>query len=141
MPQQCNKLGGNQAVKLIPKSPPGRPNRKLLAHLDEIKRLRTEGYSVAVIHQTLIEAGIQVGLSTVFLEVSKLKGPVPHPAPAVTGSVLPTSTTALPSTGDPIPPPETVQPVKKNALQNVDVDAFFDNPLNRNPLLKRLWKL
>jgi hypothetical protein len=53
----------------------------------------------------------------------------------------PTSTTALPSTGDPIPPPETVQPVKKNALKNVDVDAFFDNPLNRNPLLKRLWKL
>ena len=77
-------------MKLIPKTPPGRPNRKLLAHLDEIKRLRTEGYSVAVIHQTLIEAGIQVGLSTVFLEISKLKGPVSHPAPAVTGSVLPT---------------------------------------------------
>lgn len=131
----ATKLGGRQAVKLIPKTPPGRPNRKLLAHLDEIKRLRIEGYSVAVIHQTLIEAGILVSLRTVFFEVAKLSGTT-HPPGAEAANSAPPTPSAQPSTGDPIKPPEAASSVTKHPFQKVDIDEFFRNPLKHDKFLK-----
>lgn len=52
-------------MRLEPKSPPGNAKRKARAYEGEIKRLRAEGYSIEVIRETLAEAGVVVGWSTV----------------------------------------------------------------------------
>ena len=52
-------------MRLIPKDPPGRVNRKARAFETEIARLRAEGYTCEAIRTALNEAGVQVSLSTV----------------------------------------------------------------------------
>lgn len=134
--QQRNKEDETQAVKLMPKAQPGRPNRKLVAHLEEIKRLRTEGYSVAAIHGALLEAGVHVGLRTVFLEVAKLTDTAPQQTAEPSKPARTASPIAIESTGESITPPGAVATGEKKPFPNVDVDEFFRNPLNRNPFLK-----
>lgn len=64
-------------MKLEPKRPPGRPNRKALAFEDEIARLRALGYSCEAIWEVLVEAGLTVSRSSVKREVLRLsrRGP------------------------------------------------------------------
>lgn len=125
-------------MKLIPKIPPGRPNRKLLPYLDEIGRLRSAGYSVSAIHQTLKDAGVQVGLRTVFLEVAKLSG--------MTQTLTPLeSTTSLPAPKMPIqtvtPSPVESPVVDISRLPTAtDVDEFFSSPSKHSKFLKRFIK-
>jgi hypothetical protein len=52
-------------VRLIPKDPPGRVNRKARAFETEIARLRAEGYTCEAIRTALNDVGVQVSLSTV----------------------------------------------------------------------------
>ena len=52
-------------MRLIPKDPPGRVNRKARAFETEIARLRAEGYTCEAIRTALNDVGVQVSLSTV----------------------------------------------------------------------------
>ena len=62
-------------VKLTPKDPPGRSNRKARAFEVEIARLRRDGYSCEAIREALAEAGVKVSKSTVQREVARLSRP------------------------------------------------------------------
>jgi hypothetical protein len=57
-------------VRLIPKDPPGRANRKARSFALEIVRLRSEGYTCNAIRIALAEIGVDVSLSTVQREAA-----------------------------------------------------------------------
>jgi hypothetical protein len=59
-------------MKLTPKRPPGRPNRKALAYEAEIARLRSDGYPCEAIWEALLEAGVSLSRSSVKREVARL---------------------------------------------------------------------
>jgi hypothetical protein len=59
-------------MKLEPKRPPGRPNRKARAFEAEIARLRSEGYPCKAIWEALLDAGLELSLSAVKREVASL---------------------------------------------------------------------
>ena len=59
-------------MKLEPKRPAGRPNRKALAFETEITRLRSEGYPCEAIWKALLDSGLALSLSTVKREVGRL---------------------------------------------------------------------
>jgi hypothetical protein len=58
-------------VRLIPKHPPGRVNRKARAFEPEIVRLRSEGYTCEAIRAALTDIGVDVSLSTVQREATR----------------------------------------------------------------------
>jgi hypothetical protein len=58
--------------KLIPRTPPGRANRRARAFGDEITRLRQKGYGYVAIQEALADAGVIVSKSTVQREVARL---------------------------------------------------------------------
>jgi hypothetical protein len=60
-------------MKLEPKRPPGRPNRKALLFEAEIARLRSEGYPCVAIWEALLDAGLSLSLSAVKREVARLR--------------------------------------------------------------------
>jgi hypothetical protein len=85
-------------VRLTPKDPPGRANRKARAFELEIVRLRSEGYTCEAIRIALVEIGVDVSLSTVQREAAKHLSRRPAVAtkaasltPAADLSALPTS--------------------------------------------------
>jgi hypothetical protein len=59
-------------MKLNPKNPPGRANRKALAFAIEIARLHKDGYSGEAIREALADVGVIVSKSTVQREVARL---------------------------------------------------------------------
>jgi hypothetical protein len=59
-------------MKLEPKRPPGRPNRKALFFEAEIAHLRYEGYSCKAIWEALLDKGLALSLSAVKREVARL---------------------------------------------------------------------
>ena len=101
-------------MKLEPKRPPGRPNRKALAFEAEIARLRSEGYPCEAIWKALLDAGLALSLSAVKREVARLgkrAGVARRSTPATAFTPLqasafqtpvasPASTTSLPSGKD-----------------------------------------
>ena len=62
-------------MKLSPKNPPGRANRKALAFAIEIARLHKDGYSGEAIREALADVGVIVSKSTVQREVARLSRP------------------------------------------------------------------
>ena len=58
-------------MRLVPRQPPGRLNRKALAYEDEIGRLHLDGHSCEAIRRALSDAGITISRSTVIREVSR----------------------------------------------------------------------
>lgn len=56
---------------LTPKLPPGRANRKALAFVAEINRLRAAGYSFEAIRLALLDAGVHVSRTTVKREAAR----------------------------------------------------------------------
>ena len=58
-------------MTLTPRQPPGRSSRKARAFVDEIQRLRAEGYTCVAIRDALADAGLQVSKSTVQREASR----------------------------------------------------------------------
>ena len=60
-------------MRLNPKHPPGRVNRKARAFEHEIARLRCEGYTCEAIRGSLADIGVDVSLSTVQREAARSK--------------------------------------------------------------------
>jgi hypothetical protein len=58
-------------MRLNPKHPPGRVNRKARAFEPEIARLRSEGYTCEAIRAALADIGLNVSLSTVQREAAR----------------------------------------------------------------------
>ena len=58
-------------MRLNPKHPPGRVNRKARAFEPEIARLRSEGYTCESIRAALTDIGVDVSLSTVQREAAR----------------------------------------------------------------------
>lgn len=58
-------------MRLNPKHPPGRVNRKARAFEPEIARLRCEGYTCEAIRTALADIGVNVSLSTVQREAAR----------------------------------------------------------------------
>ena len=58
-------------VRLTPRRPPGRSDRKALRYVCDVRRLRAEGYSLESIRLALLDAGVSVSLSTVRREVAR----------------------------------------------------------------------
>ena len=93
-------------MRLNPKHPPGRVDRKARAFESEIARLRSEGYTCEAIRAALADVGMDVSLSTVQREavrclkrrslgmargtsiVSTADVPAPTPSPTRAPSVL-----------------------------------------------------
>lgn len=77
-------------MRLNPKHPPGRANRKARAFEAEIHRLRSDGYTCEAIRAALAEADVHVSLSTVQREARRSGQPsstAPRdPRPASTSS-------------------------------------------------------
>ena len=67
-------------MKLKPKRPAGRPNRKALAFEAEIARLRSEGFPCQAIWEALLDAGVALSLSAVKLQPSAFQTRVCSPA-------------------------------------------------------------
>jgi len=84
-------------MALLPKLPPGRPDRKALAFSAEIHRLRAAGYSFEAIRQALLDAGVTVGRTTVKREAARPSTAIPGPEPLVSAS----SADPLPRAGGP----------------------------------------
>ena len=131
-------------MKIEPSSPPGRPNRKLRAHLDVLRDLHERGYSIGAICSTFCNSGIAVGWSTVQREVSKLaraSKPVPHVAP---GAKRPEVDPLLASKVN-SPPINAEQAQVDTAttpklLGPDGVDAFFKAQAAQDPMLLRFAK-
>ena len=58
-------------MTLAPKLPPGRANRKALQFVVDIHRLRDAGYTFSAIQVALLDAGINVSLTTIKREASQ----------------------------------------------------------------------
>jgi hypothetical protein len=117
-------------VRLQPKRPPGRADRKAAAYAAEIVQLRAEGYTYEAIREALAEVGITLSECALRREVrrhEKRTVGIPsevHPAPQAPPGRPLTVTRPL-ATG---PPPS------KDATGREIAAAFFDaNP--SNPLL------
>jgi hypothetical protein len=61
-------------MTLEPKLPPGRANRKALRYSADIRRLRTAGYTFSAIRRALLDAGVEVSLTTIKREAAR-QGP------------------------------------------------------------------
>jgi hypothetical protein len=68
-------------MPLLPRRPAGRANRKVLAFVPDILRLRAEGHSLQAIRDALADAGVSVNASTVRREVLRHRA-LPHPTAA-----------------------------------------------------------
>lgn len=102
----------------------GRPNRKLLARLDQLKGWRNQGLSVADIHRAFIAEGVEVGYSTVFREVGKYER----------------QKTAHNKVEEKIPATQLAETkTSSDAPQKSKADRFFDTE-RVNPILERLKK-
>ena len=117
--------------KLNPRGPPGRSNRKARAFATEIARLHLQGYSVDVIREALLAAGVAVSKSTVQREIARL--PAQARAVAWCGPVSP-------SQGDqprPSPPTASASPPQNGDRRSgKDIaESFVSNHIT-NPLLR-----
>ena len=69
-------------MRLRPKRPPGRADRKAAAYASEIVQLRAEGYTYEAIREALTEFGIEVTEGTLRREVRRLQRNL-HTLPSV----------------------------------------------------------
>jgi hypothetical protein len=85
-------------MRLNPKRPPGRPNRKALLYVQEMHRLRAEGHSLNAIREALLDVGVTVSLSTVQREMARSanKSRLDRMRQAIPASAASHSTTAVP---------------------------------------------
>jgi hypothetical protein len=58
-------------MRLKPRQPPGRSDRKARRYVNDIRCLREEGYTFETIRQALLDAGVSVSLSTVIREARR----------------------------------------------------------------------
>ena len=117
-------------MKLEPKRPPGRPNRKALFFEAEIARLRSEGYPCEAIWKALLDAGLALSLSAVKREVARLRkrsGAARRSAPA---------TAFTPQQASPYQPPVS-SPAGTTSLPSAkEVAAAWMQTHISNPLVR-----
>ena len=112
-------------MTLEPKLPPGRANRKALRFSIDIHRLRNAGYTFSAIRIALLDAGVEVSLTTIKREAARHRsntvvdrrfGPAQSaPSVPVVGPAIPT----------------TPSPIARGATGREIAEAFFNaNPSN-----------
>jgi hypothetical protein len=116
-------------VKLQPKRPPGRADRKGAAYASEIVQLRVAGYTYEAIREAFAELGIELTESTLRREVrrqqKRVDGTMPDlrsPSPASHDPALPEAQTL------------TAAPPPSNAATGREVAEAFFNAHPSNPL-------
>jgi hypothetical protein len=115
-------------MPLLPRRPAGRANRKALAFVAEISRLRAEGYSFEAIRDALADAGVKVTTSTVRREVLRCRAtPVTPPAAAAPQVGPSTPAKAL-------PPAHLVASESRSGREVAEV---FSRGHVSNPLLRK----
>ena len=119
-------------MKLIPKTPAGRSNRKARAFTAEIARLCRDGYGCAAIQEALAEAGMQVSLSTVQRElVRAARQPLPVTARSSGAPSQPASPTLAPSQAT-TPPVLADKSLSSRGVAEEFVKSRITNPLVRS---------
>ena len=118
-------------MRLSPRHPPGRVNRKARAFESEILRLRSEGYTCEAIRAALADLGVEVSLSTVQREAarcSKRRFPVVAKG---TGLVA-TAGTPAPSASEPC----ASSGLARDPRTGKEIAADFVGKRFNNPLLR-----
>ncbi|MBX3620813.1 MAG: hypothetical protein KF891_12640 [Rhizobacter sp.] len=115
-------------MTLEPKLPPGRANRKALRFSVDIRRLRNAGYTFSAIRMALLDAGVEVSLTTIKREAAR-PGSDPLVARRIgTGQHVPSTPVAM------VGIPATSPSHGRGASGREIAEAFFNaNP--SNPLL------
>jgi len=111
-------------MELKPRDPPGDARRKLRGLVSEIARLRAAGYTIRAIHETLVDAGIEVGWATVQREIARLEY----------RTVVSSASRQTPA--------QSVAAVETNVVAQsaaVDVNDYFDQQIT-NPLFRKRGK-
>jgi hypothetical protein len=112
-------------MPLLPRRPAGRANRKALAFVHDIMRLRAEGHSLQAIRDALADAGVSVNASTVRREVLR------HRALPATAAAPPVETQ----------PPSRVWPpahlVASESRSGREVAEVFSRGHISHPLLRK----
>lgn len=119
-------------MKLNPRIPPGRSNRKARACVAEIARLRLVGYGCQAIREALADAGVNVSKSTVQRELARLSQPAPIAAWQM--PVLPAHQD--PELAAPAAPTPTRQSLASEPRSGKDIAEAFVKGRITNPLLR-----
>ena len=112
-------------MTLEPKLPPGRANRKALRFSIDIHRLRNAGYTFSAIRMALLDAGVEVSLTTIKREAARDSSNTAGErrfGPAQSAPSVPVVGPAIPTTPSPIALGTTGREI---------AEAFFNaNPSN-----------
>lgn len=118
-------------MELLPREPPGSRRRKLREAVDEIQRLRAEGYTIRAIHQALIDAGVQVSWSAVQREAARLTQTEEAPPKSTPPTAhLPSESQTGKGRTDKVAE-STTAPVER-----VELESYFEHH-NANPLFNK----
>ena len=117
-------------MRLNPKLPPGRVNRKARAFEPEIARLRSEGYTCEAIRAALADVGVDVSLSTVQREAARSKSRPLSTSRlvAITAAADVPAATAIPS--------QVPRVLPGDPRTGREIAATFVGKRNTNPLLR-----
>lgn len=117
-------------MRLTPKHPPGRINRKARAFAQEIGRLRAEGYTCEAIRAALADIGVEVSLSTVQREAARSKRrTLALGRPAIALATASESVT-------PTPAPRGESSLANDPRTGKEIAAAFVSSRVTNPLLR-----
>lgn len=125
-------------MDLTPKLPPGRANRKALAHTADIHRLRSAGYSFEAIRLALLAAGLEVSRTTLKREAARR----PFVAPVVRRTAQPSlPQSALAQFPPTLEEPDRTSPAPGSYVGDSRsgkeiVDAFMQGRIT-NPLMQK----
>lgn len=114
-------------MTLEPKLPPGRANRKALRFSVDIRRLRKAGYTFSAIRIALLDAGIEVSLTTIKREAARQVTDSMGARRIGTEQQVPSAPVAI--AADPV----TSSPSTRGASGREVAEAFF-NAHPSNPL-------
>lgn len=124
-------------MKLHPKRPPGRVDRKAAAYAADIAELRGAGYTYAAIQEALLDVGVVASTSALRREVQRLRtrdlSSAMHPAPGPPHYVRSEAAASRPS---PPPASDLPAPASPGGLRGRDVAEAFFSTHPSNPLLK-----
>lgn len=113
-------------MTLEPKLPPGRANRKALRFSVDIRRLRNAGYTFSAIRMALLDAGVQVSLTTIKREAAR-QGSDPMVPPRRIGTEQHVPSAPVEIAGV----PTTLSSRARGASGREIAEAFFNaNPSN-----------
>jgi hypothetical protein len=115
-------------MPLLPRRPAGRANRKALAFVADILRLRAEGHSFEAIRDALADAGVNVNASTVRREVLRCRATPAKPPAAAAPQLGPSAPARA------LPPAHLVASESRSGRE---VAELFTRGHISNPLLRK----